>query len=107
MNEAHSPDGATGAADRTPAGPDHIGPSDAQQLPGGKVDGGSPGGRGALDFDDDEVYSGRGDNSRTGGTAASPGADSGRLAPPSEQLSPNNLPSDPDEYGASGDGRSS
>jgi hypothetical protein len=57
-----------------------------------RVDGGSADTREALDFDDDEIYSGRGNNARRGGTYDAEGADSGRLAPPSEQLSPTNGP---------------
>jgi hypothetical protein len=49
-----------------------------------------------LNFDDDEVMSGRGNNERTGGTWNAQGADSGKLAPPSEIMSNRNGPSDPD-----------
>jgi hypothetical protein len=49
-----------------------------------------------LNFDDDELMSGRGNNERTGGTWAAQGADSGKLAPPSEIMSDRNGPSDPD-----------
>jgi hypothetical protein len=51
-----------------------------------------------LNFDDDELSSGRGNTERTGGTWAAQGADSGKLAPPREILSDRNGPSD------SGDG---
>lgn len=74
--------------------PDAIGPSDDAQLPGGKVDGGSAGDRTAMNFDDDEIYSGRGNNARRDGTAHADGGDSGRLGPPSEQLSRTNGPSE-------------
>ena len=47
-----------------------------------------------LNFDDDEVMSGRGNNERTGGTWAAEGADSGELAPPREIMSDRNGPSD-------------
>jgi hypothetical protein len=47
-----------------------------------------------LNFDDDEVMSGRGNNARTGGTWDAQGADSGALAPPREILSDRNGPSD-------------
>ena len=47
-----------------------------------------------LNFDDDEVMSGRGNNQRTGGTWGATGADSGKLAPPSEIMSDRNGPSD-------------
>ena len=49
-----------------------------------------------LNFDDDEIYSGRGKRARTGGTTHAAGGDSGRLGPPAEQLSGTNTPSDPD-----------
>jgi hypothetical protein len=52
-----------------------------------------------LNFDDDEVMSGRGNNARTGGTWAAEGADSGRIAPPREILSDRNGPSDSDNGG--------
>jgi len=47
-----------------------------------------------LDFDDDEIYSGRG-RVRDGGTTHSRGGDEGKLGPPAEQLSGSNGPSDP------------
>jgi hypothetical protein len=47
-----------------------------------------------LNFDDDEVMSGRGNNARTGGTWDAQGADSGKLAPPREIMSDRNGPSD-------------
>lgn len=49
---------------------------------------------GQLNFDDDEIYSGRGNNARRGGTAHAEGADSAPLGPPAEILSDSNLPSD-------------
>jgi hypothetical protein len=49
-----------------------------------------------LNFDDDELMSGRGNNQRTGGTWAAQGADSGKLAPPREIMSDRNGPSDPE-----------
>lgn len=52
-----------------------------------------------LNFDDDEVMSGRGNNERTGGTWAAQGADSGKLGPPREIMSDRNGPSDPDSGG--------
>ena len=48
-----------------------------------------------LNFDDEELKSGRADNQRTGGTWAAQGADSGELAPPREIMSDRNGPSDP------------
>ncbi|WP_295987415.1 hypothetical protein [uncultured Variovorax sp.] len=55
--------------------------------------GGAPG-LAPLDFDDDEIYSGRG-RMRDGGTTHARGGDSGKLGPPAEQLSASNGPSDP------------
>lgn len=72
--------------------PDAIGPSDSGQRPGGQVDGGSAGDRTAMNFDDDEVYSGTGNNSRRGGTTHAAGGDSGKVDKPSEQLSRSNEP---------------
>ena len=57
---------------------------------------------GILNFDDDEVMSGSGNNARTGGTWAARGADSGKLAPPREIMSDRNGPSDIDN-GEGGD----
>ena len=54
----------------------------------------SPSAGDMLNFDDDEVMSGRGNNERTGGTWAAEGADSGKLAPPREIMSDRNGPSD-------------
>ena len=94
---------ASSGNDRTPspvsdatqaAKPDAVGPHDEGQLPGGIVDGGSAGDRQAIDLDDDEIYSGRGNGAGKGGTTHAPGGDSGRLGPPSEQLSGHNEPSD-------------
>ncbi|MBI2768042.1 MAG: hypothetical protein HYX47_00325 [Burkholderiales bacterium] len=48
-----------------------------------------------LNFDDDEIYSGRGNNARTGGTWEADGGDSGELGTPREILSDRNGPSDP------------
>jgi hypothetical protein len=59
-----------------------------------------------LNFDDDEVMSGRGNNQRTGGTWAAQGADSGKLAPPREILSDRNGPSDTDTGSGGGKRRS-
>jgi hypothetical protein len=73
--------------------PDAIGPSDGGQRPGGKVDGGSASDQMTVNFDDDEIYSCTGNNTRRGGTADAPGGDSGRLGPPAEQLSRSNGPS--------------
>jgi len=72
--------------------PDAIGPSDSGQLPGGRVDGGSAGDRLEMNFDDDEIYSGTGNNSQTGGTTHAKGGDSGKVDKPAEQLSGSNEP---------------
>jgi hypothetical protein len=45
-----------------------------------------------VNFDDDEICSGTGNNARRGGTSKSTGADSGELGPPWEQLSDTNQP---------------
>ncbi len=76
---------------RTDGAADEL-PHDDGLRPGGAVDGGNAGLRTAIDFDDDEIYSGRGNQARTGGTTDADGGDSGRLAPPSEQLSSSNTP---------------
>lgn len=89
-----SPEG--GSASQDPVAPR----DDGQQASGGRVEGGGTEGTPPLNFDDDEIYSGRGKAVRTGGTANAPGGDSGRLGPPGEQLSNTNGPSDPDENGS-------
>jgi len=60
----------------------------------GVVQSGGAEGTPPLDFDDDEIYSGRG-RVRDGGTTHSSGGDGGKLGPPAEQLSGSNGPSDP------------
>ena len=102
MSTATSPDAsAMPDAGREEQAPDqrqdHIGPHGDDAPEGGIVSGGGTEGTAPLDFDDDEIYSGRGSSVRTGGTADAPGGDSGRLGPPSEQLSSRNGPSDPDQ----------
>ena len=90
---------ATSSADNSPSS-DPIGPHDDEEpRTGDRVEGGGTEGTPPLNFDDDEIYSGRGKEQRTGGTANAPGGDSGRLGPPGEQLSDNNGPSDPDRRG--------
>jgi len=71
-------------------------PSKTGDSNGRVVSGGTPDGKPALDFDDDEIYSGRSARAHTGGTTQAPGGDSGRLGPPTEQLSDSNGPSSPD-----------
>ena len=58
------------------------------------ITGGTPDGTAALNFDDDEIYSGRSSRAHTGGTAAAKGGDSAPLGPPAEQLSDSNGPSE-------------
>jgi hypothetical protein len=87
---------ATSSSDNSSSS-DPIGPhDDEEQQTGDRVEGGGTEGTPPLNFDDDEIYSGRGKEQRTGGTANAPGGDSGRLGPPGEQLSDSNGPSDPD-----------
>jgi hypothetical protein len=74
---------------------DPIGPHGVDEPTGEAVIGGGGPDTAPLNFDDDEIYSGRGNNARTGGTTHAAGGDSGRLGPPSEQLSGSNTPSDP------------
>ncbi|MBB1600782.1 hypothetical protein [Variovorax sp. UMC13] len=78
------------------AGPlDAIGPHGQDTpVPGATVSGGGAEDRAPLNFDDDEIYAGRGNMARTGGTTHAKGGDSGRLGPPSEQFSDRNQPSD-------------
>lgn len=67
---------------------------DAAQVRGDRVEGGGGSGTPPLNFDDDEIYSGRGKTVRTGGTASAEGGDSGKLGRPAEQFSDRNGPSD-------------
>lgn len=75
--------------------PNLVSPSGVNERDHGSADD-KPMGGGSLNFDDDEVMSGRGNNARTGGTWQAEGADSGRLVPPGEIMSDRNGPSDPD-----------
>jgi hypothetical protein len=61
---------------------------------GGIVQSGGTPDQAPLNFDDDEIYSGR-SKKRDGGTTQERGGDSGKLGPPAEQLSDTNGPSDP------------
>jgi hypothetical protein len=72
--------------------PDAIGPHGPNPPSRGRLERGDAGAEPQVNFDDEEIYAGRGNNARRGGTAASDGADSGRLGPPSEQLSDSNQP---------------
>jgi hypothetical protein len=71
---------------------DPIGPHGPNPPSRGRVSGGDAGAEAEVNFDDDEIYSGTGNNARRGGTSKSTGADSGELGPPSEQLSDSNQP---------------
>lgn len=74
---------------------DPIGPHGVDQAaPGAAVNGGGTEDRAPLNFDDDEIYSGRGKAVRSGGTTHSDGGDSGSVGAPTEQLSDRNGPSD-------------
>ncbi|MDB5945703.1 MAG: hypothetical protein JWQ33_729 [Ramlibacter sp.] len=75
--------------------PDLVAPSGVNEGDHGSADE-APMAGDMLNFDDDELMSGRGNNERTGGTWNAQGADSGRLAPPREIMSDRNGPSDPD-----------
>ena len=78
--------------------PDLVAPSGVNERDHGAADE-APMAGDMLNFDDDEVMSGRGNNARTGGTWQAQGADSGKLAPPREMLSDRNGPSDTDKPG--------
>jgi hypothetical protein len=73
---------------------DAIGPHDANPPSRGEVQGGGGPDTAPLNFDDEEIYSGRG-KVRSGGTTNAQGGDSAELGPPAEQLSDSNAPSDP------------
>jgi len=66
----------------------------AAQQPRTRVESGGTPDTAPLNFDDDEIISGRG-RVRDGGTTQAAGGDSGKLGPPAEQLSRTNGPSDP------------
>lgn len=65
-----------------------------QRQPRTRVESGGTPDTAPLNFDDDEIYSGR-SRVRDGGTTQAAGGDSGKLGPPAEQLSRTNKPSDP------------
>jgi hypothetical protein len=89
QNQATSPGGS---APLDPVGPH----GNDQAAPGGHVSGGGTEGTAPVNFDDDEIMSGRGKSIRTGGTADAKGGDSGRVGAPAEQRSDHIGPSDPD-----------
>lgn len=78
--------------------PDLVAPSGVNEGDHGSA-GEAPMAGEMLNFDDDELMSGRGNNERTGGTWEAQGADSGKLAPPREIMSNRNGPSDPERPG--------
>ena len=90
-NDANSNATSGGASDAM----DSIGPHGVDKPgPGGAVIGGGGEDKAPLNFDDEEIYSGRRKASRSGGTTHSNGGDSGPLGAPAEQLSDRNGPSD-------------
>ena len=76
--------------------PDLVAPSGVNERDRGAADD-KPMGGGALNFNDEEIYSGRGNSARSGGTWDAQGGDSGQLGAPSAGLSDRNGPSDPDK----------
>ncbi|MDQ0028086.1 hypothetical protein J2X90_005939 [Variovorax paradoxus] len=80
--------------------PQLIGPHGPKPPSHGQVSGGDAGAEAEVNFDDDEIYSGTGNNTRRGGTSKSAGGDSGALGPPSEQLSDSNQPREKNANGA-------
>ena len=73
---------------------DPVGPGDGQDHDAGaRVEGGGGAETPPLNFDDDEIYSGRSSAVRSGGTTHSNGGDSAPLGPPAEILSNTNQPS--------------
>ena len=74
---------------------DPVGPTDGQNHDrGAKVEGGGGPDVAPLNFDDDEIYSGRSAGARSGGTMHAKGGDSAPLGPPAEILSDTNEPSE-------------
>ena len=74
---------------------DPVGPGDSEEHDqGAKVESGGGPDTAPLNFDDDEIYSGRSGSPRSGGTTHAKGGDSAPLGPPAEILSPTNEPSD-------------
>ena len=67
---------------------------DGRAPPRARVESGGTPDSAPLNFDDDEIYSGR-SRVREGGTTQAAGGDSGKVGPPAEQLSRTNGPSDP------------
>jgi hypothetical protein len=81
-------------ASNTKPGTDPIGPHDDNPPSRGRLERGGTPDSAPLNFDDEEIYSGRA-KTRDGGTTQAAGGDSGKLGPPAEQLSDTNAPSDP------------
>ncbi|VTU18544.1 hypothetical protein H6CHR_01002 [Variovorax sp. PBL-H6] len=82
--------------------PDAIGPHGINPPSRGRASGGDAGAEPQVDFDDDEILSGTGNNARRGGTWKATGGDSGELGPPSEQLSDSNQPREKHPPGTTG-----
>lgn len=80
------------------AQPDLVAPSGVNERDHGMADD-KPMAGDQLNFEDDEILSGRGNHARTGGTWNAQGGDSGKLGAPSAGLSDRNGPSDPDRGG--------
>lgn len=75
---------------------DPVGPTDGEDHDrGAKVESGGGPDTAPLNFDDDEIYSGRSGSTRSGGTTHAKGGDSAPLGPPAEILSGTNEPSNP------------
>lgn len=74
---------------------DPVGPTDGQDHDqGARVEGVGGPDTSPLNFDDDELYSGRAGSIRTGATTHAKGGDSAPLGAPAEILSDTNEPSD-------------
>ena len=94
LDQAHTQNRTTPPGGSAPLDP--IGPHGKDQpAPGGQVSGGGTEGTAPVNFDDDEIMSGRGKAIRSGGTADAKGGDSGRVGALTEQRSDHIGPSDP------------
>lgn len=90
MNTSHGNDRPTDNEDADPVGPTN----GEEHDQGARVESGGGPDTAPLNFDDDEIYSGRSGSARSGGTTHAKGGDSAPLGPPAEILSPTNEPSD-------------
>lgn len=92
MSTAHGNERPTEDEDADP-----VGPNDGEEHDqGAKVESGGGPDTAPLNFDDDEIESGRSGGTRSGGTTHAIGGDSAPLGPPAEILSPTNEPVDRD-----------